>query len=86
MGRPVITATCAAKDPVVESGAGIAVDAEDPTQLAEALVDMAKMDADQRRKLGRNGRKWVMENNNFSELANKLEQVLQSAQFGVQGL
>ena len=41
---------------VVESGAGIASPAEDPVALAQAILSLYQMSADQRRKIGENGR------------------------------
>jgi glycosyltransferase involved in cell wall biosynthesis len=41
---------------VVESGAGISSPAEDPVALAKAILSLYQMPADQRRKIGENGR------------------------------
>lgn len=41
---------------VVESGAGITSPAEDPVALAQAILSLYQMSADQRRKIGENGR------------------------------
>ncbi|MDA9860696.1 glycosyltransferase family 4 protein [Planctomycetota bacterium] len=79
MGRPIVTATCATKDPVVESGAGFAVKAEDPGQLADALEDIAKLSIEKRKELGRRGRDWVLRNNSFASLSDRLEEALESA-------
>jgi len=76
IGRPIITASCASKDPVVESGAGIAVEAESPLQLADALERVAAMKYSDRLALGNAGRKWVLENNSFDVLSAKLERLL----------
>jgi glycosyltransferase involved in cell wall biosynthesis len=66
-------------DPVVESGAGIAVKAEDPVQLADALEGIAKLSIEKRKELGRRGRDWVLRNNSFVSLSDRLEESLESA-------
>ncbi len=70
-GRPVVSA-CAVEDmPVRESGGGICVPPEAPEAVADALVQLASMDAAERQAMGERGRLWVYEHNGATALAGR---------------
>lgn len=63
--RPVIAAALSDSETaavVDASGAGVVVEPDDPTVLAEAITAMARRPADERRRMGRAGRVWAMAN------------------------
>lgn len=74
--RPVVLASAAVNDPVGDSGAGITVCPEAPEALADAIVRLAKMSADERARMGTAGRRYVEQHNDFRILAGKLAKVL----------
>lgn len=74
--RPVIIAMNAANNPVLEAGAGICVSPGDPAQLADAIESLVNMPAEQRARLGENGRQYVEQNHDYDRLADKLAALL----------
>ena len=77
--RPVIFAVATDSNPVADAGAGITVPPNDPAALAEAVIQLAKMSAQERWEMGLRGRRYVEEKHAFHRLTDKLEEVLQSA-------
>jgi len=74
--KPVVTSMDAGNNPVVEANCGVAVEAENPQALAEAIVSIAKMSEEERNKLGLNGRHYVEKYHDIKILADKLEDAL----------
>lgn len=75
-GKPVLHAYSGACDPIKEAGAGLQVPAENPEELAEAILKLYRMSAEERAKMGANGRKAAMAQHEYGLLANKLADVL----------
>ncbi|NQY25956.1 MAG: glycosyltransferase family 4 protein [Piscirickettsiaceae bacterium] len=75
--RPILYAIDSGKYlPVDEAKAGISVSDADPKTIAAAILELREMTVDERRKLGRNGHRYVKENHNYSILAEKLAKVI----------
>jgi glycosyltransferase involved in cell wall biosynthesis len=79
VGRPVVSGTDAANDPVAEAGAGITVAANDPVALADALERLAAATPVERAAMGARGRAFVAEHHDIEGLAARFDEVLHSA-------
>jgi glycosyltransferase involved in cell wall biosynthesis len=77
--RPTIFAGNSHNNPIAEAAAGITVAPEDPRAIAAAVEMLAVMPRDERRKMGLRARRYIEEHHNFTQLASRLEHVLQSA-------
>lgn len=75
-GKPIVIASDAVNNPITEASAGIAVPAESPRDLADAILRLATLGSDQRQKMGENGRSYAMKNNTFRILSGKLAKTL----------
>jgi len=76
MERPVVLAAEGeARELVLEAEAGIVVEPENPTELAEAILYLAG-DAEARQRYGRNGRRYVQAHFSREHLTDVLETVL----------
>jgi glycosyltransferase involved in cell wall biosynthesis len=78
MGRPTVVAMEAANNPVEEANAGLTVPPENPRALADAIVRLSSMSYGQRRLLGLNARKHVVENHDYRVLARRYNDVLKT--------
>lgn len=73
-GLPVVTNTPGEVASLVErAGAGVAVA---PSKLSDGLRDLARLTADERRRLGDSGRHYLAENRSHTILASRLERLL----------
>ena len=79
VGRPVVSGTDAANDPVAEAGAGITVPANDPEALAAALERLAAATPAEREAMGARGRAFVAEHHDIERLAARFDEVLHAA-------
>lgn len=75
-GRPVLHAFSGACDPIQEVRAGITVPAEDPQQLADAVLKLYNMTPEERETLGHNGRAAALAHYEYGQLAKKFRDVL----------
>lgn len=71
-GKPVLHAYSGECDPVSEFHAGIQIPAEDPLRLADAVLRLYRMPAEERAAMGANGRKIAFEQYEYSQLASSL--------------
>jgi len=71
--RPIIISGNFSNNIVRDAKAGITVEPEDAKALAEGILRIKKMGADERQKLGKNGRAYVEKHYNTKKLAEKLE-------------
>lgn len=67
--RPVINSITAGNDPVADANCGLSVESEDANLLAEAMLKMSKMTPQERDKLGKNGKEYVMAKHYYKILA-----------------
>ncbi len=75
--RPIVFSGSCQYDPVFEAKAGLSVPANNPELLAKAMIKLAAMPADERNKMGLNGREYVRKNHEASAAALKLAQTLE---------
>jgi glycosyltransferase involved in cell wall biosynthesis len=75
-GRPTILAGDPGYDPVREARAGISVRGEDPAALADAVEALMAAPAEERVRMGRNGREYLERVHGIHILADRLEGVL----------
>jgi glycosyltransferase involved in cell wall biosynthesis len=74
--RPVIIASNAINNPVVDAQAGLSVPAEQPEALAQAILRLAAIPPEDRYRMGRAGRDYVEKNHSFAQLSARLASVL----------
>jgi glycosyltransferase involved in cell wall biosynthesis len=75
-GRPVLFAADTVNDPITEAGAGFAVPARAPEQLAEAALRLAALPSDERIAMGNRGQAYLRLNHDIRVIASKFEEVL----------
>ena len=76
-GKPIIFAIEAYNDLVKQSNSGISVSPEEPGKLAKAIIRLANMSSNERKQLGRNGRKYVEQYHDYEILTDKLVKVME---------
>jgi len=77
-GRPILYAGSSANNPVGEAGAGLTVPPENPRALADAVVQLATMNPEQRVQMGNAGFEYVRKYFDMNVLIGKLERILRS--------
>lgn len=75
-GLPVISACTTAYDPVAIAGAGVSIVPDDASALAEAMVSMAALSADDRAAMGRRGLDYLAREHDLDRLAIRLADLL----------
>jgi glycosyltransferase involved in cell wall biosynthesis len=75
---PVIAALRAGNDPVSEARCGLRTDPDDPGAIAAAIRSMADMSPDERRSLGENGYRYVLESHSYRRLAETYLRIVES--------
>lgn len=76
-GKPIIHAINTKNDIVTMANCGMSVEAENPKAIAEAILKLYNMSQGERKKLGENGKKYVIENHSYEKLAKKLIKALE---------
>ena len=77
--RPIVWAINSANNPVSEAGCGITVEPEDPEDLANAIIKLCNLNAEERKEMGQRGYDYVMKYHSVSVLVDKLLEVLRDA-------
>jgi glycosyltransferase involved in cell wall biosynthesis len=67
--RPVVFACTSNYDPVATAGAGLSLPPDDPSTLADALIELAEASPETRRRMGAAGRACVSSEHNIRTLA-----------------
>lgn len=75
--RPVIYAVEASNDPVSEAGCGLTIPASDPDAIAAAVRELMTLSEEARSEMGARGKAYVLENHQYSALAEKFIASLQ---------
>jgi glycosyltransferase involved in cell wall biosynthesis len=70
-GCAVLHSVQAGNDPVAESGCGITVAPESPSDVAQGLRRMAALSSDERRSMGQRGREFVLSHHAYPVLARR---------------
>jgi len=74
--RPIIFCCDASNNPVDDAHAGITVPPGDPESLAQAILTVFRMSAEERYRIGCAGRRYVEENHGYNYLAGRLAATL----------
>ena len=75
--RPIIIASAAANNPVDDAKAGITVAPGNPEQIAQAIRQLFNSSADERKRMGRAGRRYVELHHGFDQLAKRLASTME---------
>ena len=67
--KPIIYSVEASNDPVRDAEAGLTVPPEDTIAVRHAIKQLVEMNVQERTRLGENGRRYVLENNEYSVLS-----------------
>ena len=78
LGKPVIICTNTDYNPISEAGAGVTVPAENPSSLADAIVQLMAKSQAERNLMGDKGRTYVQEKHSYAALASTLAKNLDS--------
>ena len=81
-GKPILHAFSGKGDIVAMANAGITVEAENPKAVADGILKLYRMPPEERKRLGENGRKYVLENHTYEKLAEKYIEVFKSLSKG----
>ncbi|SMO55333.1 Glycosyltransferase involved in cell wall bisynthesis [Balnearium lithotrophicum] len=76
--KPIIHAINTKNDIVTMANCGLSVEAENPEAIADAILKLYKMNPEERKRLGENGRKYVIENHSYTKLARKYANLLEN--------
>ncbi|MDN5332054.1 MAG: hypothetical protein PWP45_1279 [Tepidanaerobacteraceae bacterium] len=68
-GKPIIQSITAGNDIVKETGCGISVEAEDPSQVAYAIEKLMNLSEEERKIMGGKGRNYVKKYHSYQKLA-----------------
>ena len=68
--KPIILSIDACNDPVTEANCGITVNSHDEEDLKGAINRLINLSENDLRKLGANGKKYVIENNSYDKISN----------------
>jgi len=77
--KPIIQAIEAGNDPVSESGCGISVEAENPDELAKAILKIESLSEEERASLGKKGKEFAIKNHDYDFLAKKFLTLMQQS-------
>jgi len=75
-GRPIVFGCCSPNDPVRESGAGISVEADNPTELAGAIRALSRRSPEELWEFGVRGRRYMEKTYNLPLLVNRFEAMI----------
>lgn len=77
-GKPLIYGVEASNNEVAEADCGITVDNRDVDSLVKAIRDLEDMPAEELKRLGDNGQKWVLDNCEYKVLANRFLEAIKN--------
>ncbi len=77
--KPIIFSTFGDHNIVQDVNCGISVSPQNPAQIAEAIIRLYNISAEERQKIGKNGREYIERYRAIPVLADKLEKVIQAA-------
>ena len=75
-GVPILHSFSGDGDIVKQAQCGITVEAENPKAIAEGILKLYKMTERERKKLGENGRKYVLKYHTYEKIAEKLDKTI----------
>lgn len=74
-GKPIINGVKASNNDIAEADCGLTIEPESPEAIIKAVTTLKKMSLSEREKMGANGKKWVLENAEYTVLAEKFLKV-----------
>jgi glycosyltransferase involved in cell wall biosynthesis len=77
-GKPILQASDASNDLVAEAECGFTVEPESPAAFADAVLRLCALSEDERRRLGENGRCFVIKNHDYAVLAPRFLEAVRS--------
>ncbi len=77
--KPIINAVEAGNDLIQEANAGISIEPENPKAIAGAILKLVDTPEQKLIEMGQNGRKFVLENHEYSVLADKFLNVIEKS-------
>ncbi len=77
--RPVVWAVDSFNNPVADANCGITVEPENPEALADAIMKMCSLSAEERREMGKRGYDYVMKYHSVPVLVDRLLEVIEDA-------
>jgi glycosyltransferase involved in cell wall biosynthesis len=75
-GKPILQSIDIDNDIVKKANCGLCVEAENPESIADGILKLFTMNEYERKQLGYNGKKYVLDNFTYNKLADKLLYIL----------
>jgi glycosyltransferase involved in cell wall biosynthesis len=75
-GKPILYAINSGNRPVEEANCGISVDAENSDAIANGILKLYNLSREERKKLGDNGKNYVLKYHTYKYIADKFEEIL----------
>lgn len=75
-GKPIIHAFSGKGDIVQQANAGLTVEAEDPSAIAKAIIQLYELSGFERATLGNNGHQYILQHLEYKMIAEKLEKII----------
>jgi glycosyltransferase involved in cell wall biosynthesis len=75
-GKPILYAINSGNRPVEEANCGISVDAENPDAIANGILKLYNLSQEERKKLGENGKNYVLKYHTYKSIADKFEEII----------
>ncbi|MBE0655291.1 MAG: glycosyltransferase family 4 protein, partial [Bacteroidales bacterium] len=76
-GKPIVQAIDSGNNLVEEANCGVYAEAEDADEIVKAILKLKSISPDQRKKLGQNGKEYVLQNHTYSVLAKRFLEAIQ---------
>jgi len=74
--KPIIYAINSGNNIVKDANCGISVEAENPKSIAEGILKLYNMSEEERKQLGKNGKKYLLKYHTYKVITDKFEEVL----------
>jgi glycosyltransferase involved in cell wall biosynthesis len=74
--KPILHSYSGNGDLVIEANCGISVDAENPDAIANGILKLYNLSQEERSKLGKNGKNYVLKYNTYKSIADKFEEII----------
>lgn len=80
-GKPIISAASSENDAILEAGCGFSVPAEDVSAIANAVIRLMHLPADERERMGAAGKAYVRTHHDYAVLARKFSDLMSAPDF-----
>ncbi|MEX0447498.1 glycosyltransferase family 4 protein [Xenorhabdus sp. SGI246] len=75
-GNVILSSINAGNDPIAEAACGLTVETESSKAIADGLIKLSECPLEERQKMGKNGRNYVLKNHTYSVLADNFLQIM----------